>query len=499
MELIASTSKNDFDGFLTAVTILVRVGLAAHILVKKQDPVVCLSWLLGVALFPYATLICYFGFGINPFEKYANRKRSSHHLSGLKRKRQSREDLAKKNRELTSSQSFMGFDRTSMWVSMLQGQPMQLGNSVQMLVNSTDAFQAINDCVDEATQFILVQFYQIQADSIGLGFLDRLAAKACSGVQVHVLFDALGSHGMNNTLLDHYRRQGLNIHRFLEVHPIKRRFQINWRNHRKLVISDGKVAFTGGFNIGEMYLQGPDPKRPKWLDLIFKIKGPAIADLTAIFAEDWHFTTNKPLPENIISGRFSEIELTVIPQPSAENLLQIVASGPSENNAPFYTTLISILHEARERVWIMTPYFVPDKELLHGLRVAVARGVQVRIIVPKHSNHEITDTCAHSYFSELHQYGVELLRYEYGVCHGKLVLADADLVLAGSSNMDYRSFYLNFETDLLLRDRALAQNISDLLTEVSENCCPLTSKDVSLRPVGRLLFRRIMRLFAPLM
>jgi cardiolipin synthase len=119
--------------------------------------------------------------------------------------------------------------------------------------------------------------------------------------------------------------------------------------------------------------------------------------------------------------------------------------------------------------------------------------------VPKRSNHAITDTCAHSYFSELHQYGVELLRYEYGVCHGKLILADADLILAGSSNLDYRSFYLNFETDLLLRDRVLAQNISDLLTEISSGCNPLTDKDVSARPILRLLFRRIMRLFAPLM
>ena len=495
MNLSASVSSNTFEQLLTVVAILLRLGLAAHILVKKQDPVVCLSWLHGVAVFPYATLICYFGFGINPFEQYAIRKRSSHHLSGLKRKRKSREELVKINRDLTADYNYMGFDRSSLWVSMLQGQPMQEGNAVQMLVNSTNAFRAINECVDGATKFILVQFYQIQADSIGLGFLDRLAAKASAGVQVHVLFDALGSHGINNTLLDHYRRQGVQIFRFLDLHPIKRRFQINWRNHRKLVICDGVLAYTGGFNIGQMYLEGPNPKRAKWLDLIFEIKGPAISDLTALFAEDWHFTTKKSLSEGIITDR----RLHANHPSKTENLLQIVASGPSENNAPFYTTLISLLHEARDRIWIMTPYFVPDKELLHAIKVAIARGVQVRIIVPKRSNHAITDTCAHSYFSELHQYGVELLRYEYGVCHGKLILADADLILAGSSNLDYRSFYLNFETDLLVRDRVLAQNISDLLTEISSGCSPLTAKDVSARPLLRLLFRRIMRLFAPLM
>ena len=507
MELLESTSSNHVDDILTVLAILLRIGLAAHILLKKQDPVVCLSWLLGVALFPFATLICYFGFGINPFEHYAIRKRSSRHLAGLKRKRKSREELAKINRELTQQYSYQGFDRTAMWVSMLQGLPMQVGNSVQMLVNSTNAFRAINDCVDSATKYILVQFYQIQADSIGLGFLDRLAVKASAGVQVHVLFDALGSRGITNALVDHYRRQGIKIHRFLEVHPIKRRFQINWRNHRKLVIVDGEHAYTGGFNMGQMYLEGPDPKRPKWLDIIFEIAGPAIADLTAIFAEDWHFTTNKALSDNFLSetqpvsdrGLHGSQNPTGGHSSSAENLLQIVVSGPSDYNAQLYTTLISILHEARARVWIMTPYFVPDKELLHAIRVAVARGVHVRIIVPKRSNHEITDTCAHSYFPELFQYGVELLRYQFGVCHGKLVLADSDLVLAGSSNLDYRSFYLNFETDILVRDRMLAQNIGDLFNQVSEGCLSLTAKDAANRPVVRLLFRRIMRLFAPLM
>jgi cardiolipin synthase len=131
--------------------------------------------------------------------------------------------------------------------------------------------------------------------------------------------------------------------------------------------------------------------------------------------------------------------------------------------------------------------------------MAVVRGVQIRVIVPKHSNHPITDTCAHSYFSEFHQYGVELLRYEPGVCHGKLILADEDVILAGSSNLDYRSFFLNFETDLLMRDRDLASKIHDILLDVSKHCIPLSSSDVTNRRVGRLLFRRIMRLFAPLM
>jgi len=147
----------------------------------------------------------------------------------------------------------------------------------------------------------------------------------------------------------------------------------------------------------------------------------------------------------------------------------------------------------------MTPYFVPDKELLHAMRMAVVRGVHVRVVVPKHSNHPITDTCAHSYFSEIHRHGIELLRYVHGVCHGKLVLADDDVVLAGSSNLDYRSFFLNFETDLFMRDRRLTMDLAAVFEKLIKDCIPLGPKDVSNRRLARLLFRRIMRLFAPLM
>ena len=474
---------------------VLSVMLAAHILVKKQDPVVCLSWLLGVVLFPEFAAICYLGFGLNPFEKYAARKRASKHLASLKRPRKTAPVIAAENQALMTKYSYQGFDRAAMWASMLQGQSLQEGNLISPLVNSTSAYAAMTKAIEEAKDYLIFQFYQIQVDAIGLSFLDKLAKKAEQGVKVFVLFDGLGSHRIKNSLIESYRRRGVKMHRFLEIHPVKRRFQINWRNHRKLVIADGKLAITGGFNIGQMYLEGPDPNRAKWFDLAFTVRGPVIADFISLFAEDWHFTTGKSLPEELLTGRYSQESF----QDDAKSLTQLVASGPSENNAPFYSTLIGILHEARQRVWIMTPYFVPDKQLLHAMRLAVVRGVEVRIIVPKHSNHPITDTCAHSYFSEIHQLGIKLLRYTHGVCHGKMVLADHDLVLIGSSNMDYRSFFLNFEMDLYVRDRGLADQIQDIMQSVAADCVALAPRDVSNLRIGRLLFRRIMRLFAPLM
>jgi cardiolipin synthase len=495
MSVEFSTFQSNLSELAQIAKFVLSVMLAAHILVKKQEPVVCLSWLLGVVLFPEFAAICYVGFGLNPFEKYAARKRASKHLASLKRPRKNADIIAAENQALMSKYSYQGFDRAAMWVSMLQGQSLQEGNLITPLVNSTSAYDAMNNAIDESKDYLIFQFYQIQADEIGLSFLDKLAQKAEQGVKVFVLFDGLGSHGIKNSLIEKYRRRGIKMHRFLEIHPIKRRFQINWRNHRKLVIADGKLAITGGFNIGQMYLEGPDPKRAKWFDLAFTVQGPVIADFLSLFAEDWHFTTGKSLPSEILSDRYALKSF----QDHAKSLTQIVASGPSENNAPFYSTLIGILHEARQRVWLMTPYFVPDKQLLHAMRLAVVRGVEVQIIVPRHSNHPITDACAHSYFSEIHQLGIKLLRYTHGVCHGKMVLADHDMILVGSSNMDYRSFFLNFEMDLYIRDRGLADQIQDIMLSVAADCVSLAPRDVSNLRIGRLLFRRIMRLFAPLM
>jgi cardiolipin synthase len=435
------------------------------------------------------------GFGLNPFEKYAARKRASKHLAGLKRPKKNADIIGPENQSVMSKCGYQGFERTAMWVSMLQGQALQQGNVISPLVNSTKAYEAMAQAIEGAKDFIIFQFYQIQADEIGISFLDKLATKAEQGVQVFVLFDGLGSHRIKNSIIESYRRRGLKMHRFLEIHPIKRRFQINWRNHRKLIIADGQLAITGGFNVGTMYLEGPDPTRPKWFDIAFKVRGPVISDFLSLFAEDWHFTTGKSLPADVLGAKY----VNTNDSSEGPSLTQIVASGPSENNAPFYSTLVSILHESKHRVWIMTPYFVPDKQLLHAMRLAVVRGVEVQIIVPRHSNHPITDTCAHSYFSEIHQHGIKLLRYPHGVCHGKMILADQDLVLIGSSNMDYRSFFLNFETDLFVRDKQLAAQAATIMESVARDCSLLSPGDVSNLRIGRLLFRRIMRLFAPLM
>lgn len=493
MGFLGADVSGAYGEFMLTIQVVTEVLLAVHILIRKQDPYVCMGWLLAVALFPLMTAVFYLGVGVNPFERYAMRRQQSRILAGLKRTRLSHTELIKANNKVMAEYGYSHFEQTLGWATSIAGHPIQSGNAIELLINSTAVYAAMNKEIESAKSFILVQFYQIQADAVGMAFLDLLAQKASEGVQVYVLFDALGSFTLKTDIIEAYRRKGVQMRRFLEIHPIKRRFQINWRNHRKLVVIDGAVSFIGGFNMGELYLQGPELDRPRWVDIIFRVKGPALVDFVSQFLEDWHFTTGKVL-DSVVDSLKKEI-----PKEESKTLLVPVPSGPSETTAPFYSTLLHLLFEAKRRVWIMTPYFVPDKALLHAMRLAVARGVHVRVIVPLKSNHQFTDLCASSYFAELNAFGIDLLRYQFGVCHGKVVLADDDLIFAGSSNMDYRSFFLNFETDLLLRDRELGKSIENFMELIALKSVSLRRRDITGIRVGRLLIRRIMRLIAPLM
>lgn len=279
-------------------------------------------------------------------------------------------------------------------------------------------------------------------------------------------------------------------------HPLKRRLQINWRNHRKLLIVDGKTAFVGGFNLGEMYLEGRDPENPVWRDVHFRMVGRIAHHLEKVFREDWHFATGQsidPLAKADGSTVF----------PSDSNLTPVLclpfSSGPSDGRASFHTALLSVLYEAKRRVWISTAYFVPDKALLQALRQAVARGVDVRLVLPRRSNHPITDFCTTSYFQELTEIGVVLNLYNPGMLHAKILLADEDLVLTGSSNQDYRSFFLNFELDLLIRSATATGKINEYFQSIFNKSSILNKSEIEREYRKFSLLRRIARLCSPLM
>lgn len=472
-----------------AVQLVVFCILAVHILFKKQDPVACLGWLLGAALFPILTSAAYVAFGINPFDGYRRRKQKSASILNAQKQLSSSEI-----RIVTQSQyeslNIRGFENTTEWLTQSTGQHLVMGDHIQMIINSDAAYKEYERAIAAATEYILVAFYQIQPDKVGMHFLDLLAEKAAQGLRVYALFDSLGSYGLTEDKLNQYREKGLKIHSFLPIRSSRRRLQVNWRNHRKIVVCDGKEAFIGGFNIGTMYLVGKDSKNPSWLDVNFLIRGAMIENLLTIFKEDWHFATNEMIRNLMVRASVNA---------ASESLSTVIASGPSSEIPPFYSTLLSIFYEAKKRVWIATPYFVPDKALVQAMVHAAKRGIDIKLMVPMKSNHRFTDFCGKSFFSDLHRAGVKIYRFRSGVCHAKILIADDDLVMTGSSNLDYRSFFLNFEVDLFVRSRELMHQIVTFFEEARSKSSLLTKKEAHTRNPVKLFVMRIARLAAPLL
>jgi cardiolipin synthase len=341
-----------------------------------------------------------------------------------------------------------------------------------------------------------VQFYQILPDRVGRRFFFQLRRKAREGVRVYVMYDAMGSYKLRRDILDAVRSSGIKIVNFLAMHPLKRRYQINWRNHRKILVCDGEVAFVGGFNIGETYLEGDHQGNPLWKDAHFRVKGSCVDAIQQVFAGDWLFATGEKI--DFATGRSPE-DSHRYAERSSQNFVAVIPSGPSDHRALMHSTLSAILHGAETRVWITTAYFVPDRQIMEAMRQAVERGVDVRVVIPKRSNHPITDFCSTSYFAEFLDLGIRVYLYKPGMCHAKLLLADDDLVLSGSSNLDYRSFFLNFELDLLIRDRRLAPDVEKFLTESFQQSETLGLQQVRPRNLPLKAARNLIRLFAPLM
>ncbi len=465
--------------------------LATHILFKKSDPTSCLGWLFAAAFSPPIALLAYIAFGLNPFENYKKRRSRSVAMAS-KYIKSSPLEIGEVTKAQFHSFKNQEFFNTLLWAAQAQGQPLLLGENVEMIVNSNAAYSAYEKAIREASEYILIEFYQIQNDRIGVYFLDLLAEKAQAGVRVYVLFDPIGSYGLHEDKLKVYRQKGVHIYSFLSIRPFRRRFQINWRNHRKIVVCDGKIGFVGGFNIGELYLVGKDLDNPHWVDVNFVTSGQLVDRMTQIFSEDWHFATGQTI-------RNLQVKYSLPFSPHEKSLSILIASGPSERFPGFHATLLSAIYESRKRIWFATPYFVPDRSLLEALAVACRRGVDVRIFIPKKSNHRFADFCSQSFFADLFKSGVKIYRFRGGMCHAKLMIGDEDLVLAGSSNLDNRSFFLNFEVDFIAKNENLQAELEKFFENAFAKSSILTKKEIRIFNPLKILTLRIARICAPLL
>ncbi|TDK45050.1 cardiolipin synthase [Antarcticimicrobium luteum] len=370
------------------------------------------------------------------------------------------------------------------------------GNGAELLIDGAAAFDAMFAAIDAAHSYVLVQFYIIRNDALGRAFQDRLIAAAARGVRVRVMTDAVGSFGLPSRYFARLRAAGVDVAHRKRSRAPRFRFQINYRNHRKSLIVDGETGFTGGFNVGDEYM-GRKPAYGAWRDTHVRLRGPVVSQLQLIFLEDWHWITGDANGDMTDASPFADLNWNAPPD-RADATGLIVATGPGDETETGGLLFFSAIAAAKKRVWIASPYFVPDTDIVSALRHAALRGVDVRLLVPERSDHWMPWLAAWAYFDGITEAGVRVFRYTSGFMHQKAFVVDDTIAAVGTTNLDNRSFRLNFEAMALFFDADFAGRVDAMLRADLENSYQMTAGIAEQSPFVRY-GAPVARLFSPLL
>ena len=443
---------------------------------SARTPQGAVGWVVFLLSAPYIAVLLYLFLGHHRYRGYLISRRSSERvIEGVR-------DFGAAHRPETPPRVDPApFER-------IAELPVVRGNALTPLIDGQASFDAIFAAIDAAKNYVLVQFFIVHDDELGRTFRDRLIAAAGRGVSVRFMADAVGSKSLPPSYLDALRRAGVKVADPSAGNRPRNRFQINYRNHRKTVVVDGRTGFTGGLNVGDEYM-GRDPKFGAWRDTHLEIRGPVVSQLQLIFAEDWHWATGEPLLEALDwSAEIAEADATAL----------LVPTGPADTMETGALFFFAAIAAARERVWIASPYCVPDTDILTALKHAALAGRDVRLLVPEVIDHLVPWLAAFAYFDELREAGVQIWRYQPGFMHQKVVLIDDTLAAIGTTNLDNRSFRLNFEAMVLGFDARFAAEVAGFLETDFANAI-LLEKPLASQPARVRYGAPVARLFAPLL
>nr|WP_244309090.1 cardiolipin synthase [Pseudomonas duriflava] len=473
------------DLHLLAILVEVSGVLAAiHAVITVRTAQGAMAWAIALVFMPFISLLPYLVFGRRRFDGY------------VKARRQANEEMARLAAELNwrpwiaealAAQQCSAANRKLKAMTALTRTPCVASNKVKLLVDGTETFTAIFKAIREARQVVLVQFFIIHDDPIGRALQNTLIERAQAGVEVFLLYDAIGSHALPRSYVMKLRAAGVQVKAFSNRRGLINRFQVNFRNHRKIVVVDGEVGFAGGHNVGEEYLGHKPPLAP-WRDTHIEVRGPALATLQETFAQDWFWVTRK-LPTLLLPESYEDGGM----------LCQVVATGPADDRETCSLFFVEAIHSAQHRIWITTPYFIPDEAVAAALQLAALRGVDVRILLPSRPDHKVVYAASYLYALRAVENGIRIFRYQPGFMHQKVVLIDEDVTAIGSANLDNRSFRLNFEVMVMTVDMQFAWEVRKMLEVDFSRSLELTPEDnVNVRR-WRKAGMRIARLFSPVL
>lgn len=472
-------------GNLGLIIFLVNILLAIFLIFfERRNPSTTWAWLLILIFFPIVGFIVYLFFGQNlSREKIFNKKiiKDNEKSTYLKKLRFSyKYDID----AIENADTIRMLYKSS-------GSIFTQNNHVQLYFDGEEKFGALFSEIKNAKKFIHIEYYIIQKDTIGLKLINALTEKAKEGVEIKLLFDAMGSRKITPSIVKPLIEAGGKVFSFFpsKISFINRR--INYRNHRKIVVIDSQVAFLGGFNIGNEYIS-KDPKIGYWRDTHIKIMGEAINDLEERFLLDWTYASNEYIDDYskyFISKTFNEPDVG----------LQIVSSGPDLKEQHIRNGYIKIINHAKNTLYLQSPYFVPDDSMLNALKICALSGKDVRIMIPGNPDHIFMGWAANAYIKTLLDCGIKVYLYNNGFIHCKTIMADGSVCSIGTANMDIRSFKLNFETNAFIYNRNICTTVEKQFLKDMEYCTEVTLQNFQSRPLRSKIFESITRLLSPIL
>lgn len=460
--------------YLTAV-----IGTVIVIILDNRHPVKTLAWIMVLMFLPIIGLVFYFFFGQNYRKERLISKRSYWNIArkplrGYWRKPPT--DLPEECRTLVNL--FRRMNR-----SMPFG-----GNRTEIFTEGSQMLQALLWCIAHAQHHIHLEYYIFEDDAVGRLIRDALIDRAREGIKVRVLYDDVGCWRVKNRFFDRMRREGIEVYPYLEVHFPTFTNKVNYRNHRKIAVIDGRLGFIGGMNLARRYVKGLS--WGTWRDTTLLIHGQAVQGLQTAFLMDWCFVTRTLISE---SPYFPTLD------PQGDSQIQIVTSKPVGRWRDIMQGYLWAICKARRYVYIQTPYFMPTEPLLSAMQTAALAGVDVRIMLPWKADNRIVQMCSRSFLRDVMEAGVKVLFYHPGFLHSKIMVIDDCISSVGSTNMDFRSLEHNFEANAFMYDKDTAIRLREIFLEDQRHCTHISSQRWARRSLWRKVEESVLRLFAPLM
>lgn len=452
---------------LPSIGFILALALLSHILRERRSPTSTLAWLMAIIFIPYLGVPLYLIFG---GRKMISKAETKPNLSQDKSKPCcdsyiSKADLLEPGDGIFSPSAH---------------------NHIALLPKGEQAFQTILDLIENSLHCIYIATFILGKDETGNAIVHALAKKASQGLKICLLVDALGSVRISKNFLLPLLKAGGRVAFFMPMIHWPFRGRANLRNHRKMIICDNQTAIIGGMNLASEYM-GPQGFIGRWQDLSLLVQGPVTDHLSDIFRSDWKFASKEALghPSTTIQALKSD----------SNGVTQLVASGPDVRNDSLRNAILAAIFRANRRIWIVTPYFVPDELMLEALCIASGRNIDVSIIIPQTSNHRLADLVREGYLTRVQEAGAGVWLYEPRMLHAKSILVDDTLAIVGSANMDMRSMLLNYEIALCIYDSDAIRQLETWTLGLKTDCS--ARKLRSKNSFG--LIESVGRLFAPLL